>query len=149
MRYDKELHANVTPDKIWMQGDVQMTHVMVCNFRFDFGTPRRYDPSGENHLTHGKPPVKEPCMTTDNNGMVRMEGRRNNPRETNEPHVSYNWGANSNTAPLFMSGRPDEHLHGLTREKFKSVSTILMPQDLRDWTRTPQVTFRKNTLASA
>ena len=47
VRYDKEIHANVTPDKIWMQGDVQMTHILVCNCRFDFGTPRRYDPSGE------------------------------------------------------------------------------------------------------
>ena len=64
-------------------------------------------------------------MTTDNNGMVRIESRWNNPRATNEPHVSFNWGANSNTAPLFMSRRPAEHLHGLTRQQFKERVTNL------------------------
>jgi len=117
-KYDKEKHPHVDESQILDRGNGQVFAVTEHKCRFHFGKKREYDPSGENDLTRGKPPVLKPTLTTDNNGMVVMDMRRNNPRTTQEPQISFHWGANSNTVPLFLIPSPEHHLHGLSKEDF-------------------------------
>ena len=117
-KYDAARHSAVDPDKIITKDGVQLVVVTVKECRFDFGKVRSYDPSGEKDLTRGRPPVLRPKLFTDKNGMLKINMRRNNPRTTQEPHLSYLWGANTNTVPLFILPSPEQHLHGLGVEAF-------------------------------
>lgn len=117
-KFDEVKHADVPPHKI-ISKDGQDFALVVCKeCRFNFGRLRAYDPSGEKDLTRGLPPVQRPTLYTDKNGMLKINMRRNHPHVTQEPHLSYIWGANSNTVPLFIIPSPEQHLHGLSVDAY-------------------------------
>ena len=100
--YSESKHGPVDPSKIIEKDGTQLISVCEQHCRFHYGRKRKYDPSGENDLTRGKPRTVKPTITVDKNGMLSIEMRRNHPRTTQEPHVSYIWGANSNTVILLL-----------------------------------------------
>ena len=117
-KFDAVRHAEVAANNIIAVNGHDFVLVVCKECRFHFGKLRAYDPSGEKDLTRGLPPVQRPTLYTDRNGMLKINMRRNHPRITQEPHVSYLWGANSNTVPLFIIPSPEQHLHGLTAEAY-------------------------------
>ena len=117
-KHDAARHGDVDPSKIIVKDGQEFVIVTRKVCRFHFGTVRAYDPSGEKDLTRGRPPVLRPTLFADKNGMLKINMHRNHPRITQEPHLSYHWGANSNTVPLFIIPPPEQHLHGLDAEAY-------------------------------
>ena len=83
-----------------------------------FGKKRKVDLSSKNDLTLGRPPVLNPTLARDSNGMVVIEMCCNHPHPTQEPHLLFHWGANTNTVPLFFIPSPHGHLCILPPEAF-------------------------------
>ena len=120
-RYDEQLHfASKPEDRFHAQNGTPMVRVHQHTCRMGYGNKLTFDSSGENNLTRGIPPRKEPCLNFDTNGQPKFIARRNHPRVLQEPYSFPFYGANNDIQHLLVnssSGSTHEQLGG-TKERY-------------------------------
>ena len=115
-KYDPSKHST---DQL--HASMDNIHIQV-NFKeccMDFGRELQFDPSGENNMTRGKPPIREPKLDTDKNGHLRFVARRNHPSVIQAPHEFLYYGANNDFQFLIVNTTVEETLQELRPDIYK------------------------------
>ena len=84
-----------------------------------FGAPFKYDHSGEKNLTRGKYRVALLQLLWDNNGMGKMDPRRNHPRLVQGPLARLFYGPNNDTQVLLNNNSGKSTLDLLVIEGYE------------------------------
>ena len=124
--FDPQLHHDVDESKRYTNSDgVEMVKIMCQECRMGFGDQLKFDPSGENNLTRGKPPARTPDIEIDKNGQPRVVPRRNHPRTTQKVHGAAYYVANSDTQIILVNATSDVTRQTLNDEEYESFSNNL------------------------
>lgn len=125
--YDEALHSNIREDDRFEDEDGnKWAMVPIKDCRHGFGKLLTFDCSGENNLTRGIAPVREPYIEADNNGQLRLFARRNNPRLVQEPSCFPYYGANNDTQIMLINATSKSTLSELGPERYERFSNNLV-----------------------
>ena len=107
-QFDEQLHSAVNAeDRFQAQNGTSMVRVHQHSCRMGYGDKLTFDSSGENNLTRGIPPRKNPCLSFDKNGQPKFIARRNHPRVLQEPYSFPFYGANNDIQHLLVNSSSD------------------------------------------
>ena len=70
INHDQDQHGDLNGGNVWEKDEVLVISVTVKDYRFEFGQKKKFNQSGKNELTRGKPPISTPTIVTDKNGMI-------------------------------------------------------------------------------
>eukprot|EP00957_Ditylum_brightwellii_P061218 4645279-Ditylum_brightwellii.AAC.1 len=89
VKFDPKKLADIIGNIVRDKNENECVYVNVMYCRMDFGEELKYDPSGENDRTYGKPCLLHGDISFNKNGMPRYHAKRNHPRRVTERGQSY------------------------------------------------------------
>ena len=112
VKFDPKKHADMIGNVVRDKNENEYVYVDLMYCRMDFGEELKYDPSGGNDRTRGKPSLLRGEISFDKNGMPRYHAKRNHPRVLQQPYNFFWWGCNNDTQKLLVGNALYERVTG-------------------------------------